>query len=50
LSPVGDASTESTEELAPSLTIVGVDTTFLSTIRMKRKSAFSRQEIFYRTF
>ena len=35
-----DVSSESTETIAPFLTIVGVDITFLSTIRIKAKTAF----------
>ncbi len=33
LPPVGDAFEESTERIAPFLTIVGVDTTFISVMR-----------------
>ena len=36
LPTVGDASRESTETIAPFLTIVGVDTTFLSSIKKSK--------------
>ena len=40
-----DASSESIETIAPFLTITGVDTTFLSTIGIKRQSALFRVKI-----
>jgi len=37
---------KSTEKIVPLLTITGVDSTFLSTIRLKPKCAFHSAEIF----